>query len=237
MTWLIVALAGLLGGTVQGLTGFGAVIMMMILLPNILPIDQSAGVAGVMMLGSVSTLVYRYHHAIKFRQIILPFLIYASVATGSVHLGHVLDVHLLRLLLGGLLVGLSLYFTLNHRGNTQPFPWYVAGCFMIVSGFFNGLFGIGGPLMALYFLSLAHSMPEYLANLQTFFLIDTFYITSIRVANGILTMQHIPLILIGMVGAVTGTVIASHVATRLNIATIKRIIYVFIGLSGLYYLL
>lgn len=49
MTWLIVALAGLLGGTVQGLTGFGAVIMMMILLPNILPIDQSAGVAGVMM--------------------------------------------------------------------------------------------------------------------------------------------------------------------------------------------
>ncbi len=108
---------------------------------------------------------------------------------------------------------------------------------MIVSGFFNGLFGIGGPLMALYFLSLAHSMPEYLANLQTFFLIDTFYITSIRVANGILTMQHIPLILIGMVGAVTGTVIASHVVTRLNIATIKRIIYVFIGLSGLYYLL
>lgn len=155
MTWLIVLFAGFCGGLVQGLTGFGAVIIMMIFLPTILPIDQSAGVAGLMMLGSVITLVYRNRRDIHLSRIIIPFLVYASVATWSVHLGHVLDVHLLRMLLGGLLVALSLYFTFSKRSDTASYPWFIAGLFMIISGFFNGLFGIGGPLMALYFLSKA----------------------------------------------------------------------------------
>lgn len=237
MTWLIVLFAGFCGGLVQGLTGFGAVIIMMIFLPTILPIDQSAGVAGLMMLGSVITLVYRNRRDIHLSRIIIPFLVYASVATWSVHLGHVLDVHLLRMLLGGLLVALSLYFTFSKRSDTASYPWFIAGLFMIISGFFNGLFGIGGPLMALYFLSKARSLSQYLADLQTFFLIDTFYITSLRVANGIVTGQLVPFILIGMVGAITGTIIAAHLLTRMNVETMKHVIYVFIGASGLYYLL
>jgi len=237
LTWFIVLFAGLCGGLVQGLTGFGAVIMIMIFLPNILPIDQSAGVAGVMMLGSVLTLVYRNRHEIRLTRIIIPFLVYASVATWSVHLGHVLDVHLLRMLLGGLLVALSIYFSFSKRQGDSQYPWFIAGIFMIISGFFNGLFGIGGPLMALYFLSKAHSMSQYLADLQTFFLIDTFYITSLRVVNGIVTIHLVPLILIGMLGAIIGTMVAAHLLNRLNVTTMKRLIYVFIGLSGLYYLL
>lgn len=236
VTWFIILIAGFLGGLVQGLTGFGAVIIMMIFLPTILPIDQSAGVAGLMMLGSVLTLVYRNRHEIQLKRIIIPFLIYASVASWSVHLGHVLDVHLLRMLLGALLVALSGYFSFSKRSGNTSYPWFIAGLFMIISGFFNGLFGIGGPLMALYFLSKSHSMSQYLANLQTFFLIDTFYITTLRVTSGILTTHHIPFILIGMVGAVTGTTIAAHLLNRMNVTTIKRIIYVFIGASGFYYL-
>lgn len=236
MAWLVVIIAGFLGGLVQGLTGFGAVIIMMIFLPNILPIDQSAGVAGLMMLGSVVTLVVRNRHEIRLKRIIIPFLVYASVASWSVHLGHVLDVHLLRMMLGGLLVALSLYFSLHKNSGDTAYPWVVAGAFMIISGFFNGLFGIGGPLMALYFLSKAQSLSQYLADLQTFFLIDTFYITTLRVASGIVTAHLVPFILIGMLGAITGTTIAAHLQTRLNVATMKRVIYAFIGLSGLYYL-
>jgi len=50
------------------------------------------------------------------------------------------------------------------------------------------------------------------------------------------TIHLVPLILIGMVGAITGTMIAAHLLNRLNVTTMKRLIYVFIGLSGLYYL-
>src|SRR5699024_6410900 len=109
MTWFLIILFGFLAGLVQGLTGFGAAIMMMIFLPSILPIAESAGVASLIMAASVLTLVLRYRHDIHLKRIIIPFLVYASVAAWSVHLVKVLDVHLLRMLLGGLLIALSLY--------------------------------------------------------------------------------------------------------------------------------
>lgn len=236
MTWALIAFPALLAGLVQGLTGFGAVIIMMIFFPTILPIAQAAGIGGVIMLTSVLGLTLRYRHYIQIKQLILPFIIYAAVATWSVHLGHILDTHLLRMMLGGLLVVLCLYFTLFKNAGDRHYPWYVAGGFMVISGFFNGLFGIGGPLMALYYLSRSHSMPEYIGNIQGFFLIDTFYIASVRVANGILTVHDIPYILLGMVTASLGTIIAARLLTRLDGETVKKWIYGFIGLSGLYYL-
>lgn len=237
MAWLLVLLPAMLAGLVQGLTGFGAAIIMMIFLPQLLPMDQSAGVAGLIMFASVVTLTWRYRYAVHVKKIIIPFIIYASVAAWSVHLGQVLDVQLLRRLLGGLLVGLAVYFTVSRRETTCQFPWYVAGMFMIVSGFFNGLFGIGGPLMALYFLSLAKSTAEYVGNLQAFFLIDVFYITTIRVINGILTPSVTPWIAIGMVGAFVGTAVAARILPKLPMTAVKQLIYVFIGLSGGYYLI
>ncbi|AVK63831.1 permease [Lactobacillus sp. CBA3606] len=236
MTWLLVFLPGLLAGLVQGLTGFGAAIMMMIFLPMLLPMDQSAGVAGLIMAASVITLVIRYHRQVQIKRVIIPFLVYASVAAWSVQLGQVLDVQLLRRLLGGLLVGLAGYFTLTKQAGTRPYPWFVAGIFMIVSGFFNGLFGIGGPLMALYFLSISKTTATYIGNLQTFFLIDIIYITSVRVVSGILTVKVLPLVLIGMAGAIVGTAIATQILPKLAMPVVRRGIYTLIGLSGLYYL-
>ncbi|AUH38206.1 permease [Lactiplantibacillus plantarum] len=237
MVWLLVFLPGLLAGLVQGLTGFGAAIVMMIFLPQLFPIAQSAAVAGVIMAASVITLVWRYHQHIHFRQIIVPFIVYASVAAYSVHLGQVLDVQLLRRLLGALLVSLAGYFSLSKRAANQTYPWWLAGLFMIISGFFNGLFGIGGPLMDLYFLSLADTTADYLGNLQTFFLIDVVYISTVRVLNGILTPVLLPHIMIGMVGAVIGTALAARILSRLPMTTVRHLIYLFIGLSGGYYLI
>lgn len=237
MTWLLVLLPAFLSGLVQGLTGFGAAIIMMIFLPQLLPMAQGAGVAGVIMLASVIPMVWKYRKYVHFKQIIVPFIVYASVAAWSVHLSKVLDIQLLRHLLGGLLVILAIYFTLNRKAGASHYPWYVAGAFMIISGFFNGLFGIGGPLMALYFLSLADSTADYLGNLQTFFLIDVFYITTVRILNGILVPAVVPLILIGMVGAVIGTAVAARILPRLPMNVVRQGIYLFIGLSGCYYLL
>jgi len=57
------------------LTGFGAAIVMMIFLPQLFPIAQSAAVAGVIMAASVLTLVWRNRHHIHLRQIIIPFIV------------------------------------------------------------------------------------------------------------------------------------------------------------------
>lgn len=236
MTWLLIIFPAMLGGFVQGLTGFGAVIIMMIFFPSILPIDQAAGIGSVSMLASMIGLTIRYRHYFNFKRIIVPFIVYASVATWSVHLSHVLDTHILRMMLGGLLVALYLYFTLVKSAGSRKYPWYIAGCFMIISGFFNGLLGIGGPLMALYFLSLSHSVPEYTASIQSFFMIDVFYINTVRVFNGILVPHDISYIIVGMISAGIGTIIAARLATKLDDTTFRKWVYRFIGVSGIYYL-
>ena len=236
MLWFFIIFPAMLAGLVQGLTGFGTGIVLMIFLPAILPMSTSAGVAALIPMVSIAIMVHRYHNALHFKRLIWPFLVYASVATWSIHLGKVLDVTFLKLMLGCLLCVLSLYFLFVKSAANRHYPLVVAVIFTIISGFFNGLFGIGGPLMALYFLSLAESKETYMASIQTFFLIDMTYVTGVRLANGIFTPQDLPIILVGILGAVIGTIIANHLLTRLNLDVIRQIIYVFIGCSGVFYL-
>ncbi|MFD1393347.1 sulfite exporter TauE/SafE family protein [Lacticaseibacillus jixianensis] len=236
MDWLLILIPAFFAALVQGITGFGSVIIMMIFFPAILPIAEAAGLGGVVMLSCTASLAWRYRRDFHFKQVIGPFLIYASVATWSVHLGRVLDTHVLRLLLGVLLVALALYFILVKSAGDRRYPLAIALGFMVISGFFNGLFGIGGPLMALYFLSLSTSVPTYMGNLQGFFLLDTIYITSVRVASGILTPALIPYIIGGIIAATLGTVLATRLSAKWDLTQIKPLIYGFIGLSGLYYL-
>ncbi len=190
--FIFVLLPAILAGIVQGVTGFGSAIVLMVFLPTILPIPQSAGVASLIMSVSNIMLAWRYRRNIKIKRIIWPFIVYASVAFMALQLVNSINVHLLKALLGGLLVALSLYFLFVKSEGKKHYPIYVAIIFMIVSGFFNGLFGIGGPLMALYFLSLANTKEEYLASIQAFFLIDQLYITSIRFYNAFLVSMTSP---------------------------------------------
>ncbi|WP_461225616.1 sulfite exporter TauE/SafE family protein [Lacticaseibacillus suihuaensis] len=238
MSWIWVMLgAGTLAGLVQGVTGFGSGIMMMIFLPALLPIGRSAGVSTLTMVVANVMMVWRYRHALKWRRLPVPFLIYSAVATWSVHLGTRLPVPTLKALLGALLIAIATYFTLRRDAGTHRFATWVALVFMVVSGFFNGLFGIGGPLMALYFLTLADSKAEYLASIQTFFMLDTLYVTTIRFASGVLHLGDLRLVALGLVGGLLGTLIANRIVVRLDVAAISRLVYVFIGLSGAYYLL
>ncbi|WP_155287097.1 sulfite exporter TauE/SafE family protein [Lacticaseibacillus zhaodongensis] len=234
---IVMLLPGLMAGLVQGLTGFGSGIILMIFLPGLLPISQGAGVSTLTMAAANLMMVWRYRKSIKWGRLIIPFIIYSTVATLSVHLGLVLDTHILRMLLGGLLIALSLYFTLYKSASAKRYPLFIAGIFMIISGFFNGLFGIGGPLMALYFLTLARTKEEYLASIQTFFMLDTIYVSTLRFATHVLSFGDLKFVLFGMIGSLVGTAIANRLITRMDTDRVKELVYIFIGISGLYYLI
>lgn len=236
MAWLWLVLPGLLAGFVQGVTGFGSGIILMIFLPFFLPVGAAAGVSTLIMFVATALLAWRYRHFLQWRRLIGPFIVYAGVATWSVHLGQQLNVNVLRMLLGGLLIALSAYFSLSRPRDAKPYPLVINLIFMIISGFFNGLFGIGGPLMALYYLMMARRKEEYLASIQTFFLMDGIYVTALRFSQGILQPQDLWFVLAGMVGALIGTAAANRLVDRLDTKMIKRIVYIFIGISGIYYL-
>lgn len=234
---LIMLLPGLLAGLVQGITGFGSGIILMIFLPALVPIGRAAGISTLTMFVATVLVAWRYRKSLQWRQLVMPFIVYSAVATYSVHLGKMLDTGMMRMLLGGLLVALSAYFTLHKGREAKPYPLVVNVIFMVISGFFNGLFGIGGPLMALYYLMMAKTKEAYLASIQTFFVMDGIYVTALRFSQGILHIGDMKIVLLGMVGALVGTAIANRLVTRMNTERVKQIVYVFIGISGLYYLL
>lgn len=240
MSWVFVMLlAAMMAGFVQGVTGFGSGIIMMIFLPYLLPINQSAGVSTLTMVVANIMVVWHYRKYLKWQRLVLPFVIYMSTAIFSVYLSKSMATGHLKLLLGILLVTLATYYLIMniHSIKLKNIPIYIMVVFAIISGFFNGLFGIGGPLMALYFLTISDSKENYLASIQTFFLIDTFCITSIRFASGILTLGNLKFVFIGIIGAVIGTILANRLVKHLNLKVISLCIYGFIGFSGLYYLI
>jgi len=229
----------LMAGFVQGVTGFGSGIVMMIFLPHLLPINQSAGVSTLTMLVATVMLAWKYRKYLKWQKLVAPFSIYIVVAIGALYWSKYLASGHLKILLGILLVVLSLYYLfMNIRSITiKAIPIYLMIIFAMISGFFNGMFGIGGPLMALYFLTISDSKENYLASIQTFFLVDTLLMTSLRFANGILNLDSLKYVLMGIIGAIIGTILANHLVKHLNIKVMTLFIYIFIGLSGLYYLL
>lgn len=64
------------------------------------------------------------------------------------------------------------------------------------------MFGIGGPLMALYFLTISKTKETYLASIQAFFLIDTVIMTSLRFSMGVLDLNSLKYVAVGIIGAV-----------------------------------
>jgi uncharacterized membrane protein YfcA len=121
--------------------------------------------------------------------------------------------------------------------NVSSIPLIIMVIFSIISGFFNGMFGIGGPLMALYFLTISKTKETYLASIQAFFLIDTVIMTSLRFSMGVLDLNSLKYVAVGIIGAVIGTILANRLVRHLNINVMTIFIYIFIGISGLYYLI
>ena len=72
MVYVLLMIAALGSGIVQGVTGFGAGVLMMLVLANLFDLPQAAGLSGMIGLTLVSTMAFRYRSAINFRIIIWP---------------------------------------------------------------------------------------------------------------------------------------------------------------------
>lgn len=227
----------LLGGLTQGTCGFGCGIFAMLGFSAYLPVPQAAAVTSIINLGLTLPMVLRYRKHLTLRRILLPYLVYTVSAVLIIRISAGLDGALLKRVFGGFLLALSVYhFTLRGRQPARWTPWLAALAF-IVSGLGSGLFGVGGPLLVLYFLANTDSKEEFLADTQMIFVLGAIPSLYTRVTSGLLTPAHVPFLIPGLIGVLCGFWIAGKVVDRIDKARLTRIIYAAIGLSGLLYLL
>lgn len=232
MIWTVIIMA-FLGGMVQGITGFGGGIVMMMVFPMLFPLTQAAGINAAILVFLNSTMVFVYRKHIDLKMVLPVFLFSIVVSSATIQIAAGASSLIIKKLFGGFLVLLSIYY-LFIKKDSRPAPMNLAVSllFLTVSAVCDGLFGVCGPMLVVYFLARCEERYDYLANLTTSFLLLGGYNTCFRIYTGILQAEHLLYILCGAAAIITGGLIAKKIADKLNAELLTKAIYIMIAVSG-----
>lgn len=219
---------------VQRTTGFGFGIFIMTMLPYLMPsYGEATTLSG--LLASVTSLMLtlKYRKLIAWRKLLPILLTFLIVSFFAVRLLAVLKNDILRYILGITLILASAYF------------WFFSGKIKVkaniptqtglgfLSGIMGGLFGMQGPPAVLYFLQVSKTKEEYTAIAQAYFLFGNMVMTIYRAYSGFLTDNVMISWCWALPAVFLGTLIGNMVFKRLSMPLLRKIVYVYIGLSGI----
>ena len=239
MELIITGLVAGVGGLVQGVTGFGSGIIMMMILPYFFAVPSAAGISNAISIVLLVSMIWSYRKYIKWRELIMPIALYLAVCSGAIIFGSSVDGGVMKKALGVFLVMLSIYFLFiaKKAGEKRGLGIPVKLFFIVASGICEGMFGIGGPLLVIYYLNSTDDSKEYLGMLSSAFIIGCTYNTIFRVIRGIILPEHFAAIAAGGIGIFIGSMIAKKLVDKLNPELIKKFTYLMIGLAGVLFLI
>lgn len=168
MNMIAIILLTIAVGFIQTVTGFGAGIINMLILPLLFGITVSAGISGMVTLFLNIALVLHYHKYINYQKIILPVIVTVIMSTLAIKLSVILPVKTLKLIFSIFIIVLAVYFNFFNGIKLKDKPLTAIICSML-AGAGNGLFGISGPPMVLYSLSASKEKEEYLGIILRYF--------------------------------------------------------------------
>ncbi len=230
---LCVFLASIGGGLVQASTGFGFGIIVMLFLPIFLPILKSSALSTLMGATACFSLAWKYRKYATPKVAIMPAIVYFVFSFAAIRFAVGADFGKLKAFFGLFLMAIAVYFIFfseKIKIRATPLSALICGG---ISGIASGLFGIGGPPMAIYMLSIAgDDKNKYIANSQLFFSITCIYTTGLRILNGIITPDLLPFLVPGIVGMFIGKGAGSKIVEKIDAKQMKKLIYVFLAFSG-----
>ncbi len=233
MLYLSIIFSCIIAGVIQGVSGFGAGIVFMSVVPFFLSLLSSAAISNVMGLVLNILMVYRYRHHIQKEHILIPSLFFIIGSTLSIYGSTYIDLSYLKILFGLFLIILAIYFYFfSEKTKIQAnlLTMFLCG---FISGVCDGLFGVGGPLMVLFFLALTTRKEDYLGTISTFFFIVCTFNLGLRIYRGLLTIDLLPYSLCAVLFVLIGLFLGNKIVDRVNDQKLKQITYLLIGISGM----
>lgn len=230
--WIILPLIAGLGGVVHTVTGFGSGIVMMLFLPYFWGMASAPALSGSINLFLSLVLAIQFRKTIRVRLFLLPIIPYLLGSTLSIYALSGFDMRMVAIAFGAFLILLSVYFIFIAKHMTVNPTWQAAVVCGGLSGITAGLFGIGGPLMALYFLAITDSKESYTGNLQGMFTCTCLCNTLTRISRGYYTLDLLPLTFLGLISIYIGKVIGLRLLDKMDPNLVRKIVYLFVGVSG-----
>ena len=234
MKLIAVAAASFAAGFLQGCTGFGAVMIMMIFLPFFYPMTDAVGIANATTIAGNIYVAYQYRKHFSIKTALYPAVISMAVNGAAIIMSVNADKTAVKKAFGLFLVILAIYYLFFSRKKEWKLSLPVRISLIVLFAISSAFFGIGGPLMAIYFMSVTETREEYLGSIQFFFMLTSLFNIIFRTAAGLLTQEHIIPILIGMAGVIISGMISRPLVRKMNVRHAEILTYIFIGLTGIY---
>ena len=201
MEFIVILLILFIGSLIQGASGFGFGLISMGLLPVFLPLKNSTLL--VVFLVSIISLevVRKYYRYIQWQTMTI---VLTSALIGRVFSFFVLDTFgemlILKKILGFLLIGMVFaHFMATKRETHRRFANHPLFAILLtgLGGFIGGVFAVGGPFFVFYFLMHNPDKRNYIANLQTTFLVTNSFTLLLHGLNGDFHSFHFSYMLTG----------------------------------------
>lgn len=222
------------GSFIQRVSGFGFGIFIMTILPHLMPsYGESTALSG-MLAGSMSIVVaLRMRKFIVWKEVLPILIIFGIVSFFAVGAVANFDDKFLKHILGGILIAISVYFFfISEKIKLKP-TLFVQSILGIISGLMGGFFAMQGPPSILYFLASCENKEKYIAHSQVYFALGNLMMTFFRAGNGFLTSAVGFAYGCGILGVVAGLLIGGRVFKKIPHKVLKKIVYLYMAISGI----
>lgn len=218
----------------QRLTGFGFGIFIMAVLPHIMPsYGEATALSGLLALIGVSITAARMYKHLVWSKLWPLLLTFCIVSFFAISLVGKTDSGLLKHILGGVLIVISIYFFIISDKLRMSTGIPVQIGMGALSGIMGGLFAMQGPPAVIYFLSCTKTKEEYAAISSFFFIIGNVVMTVFRATQGFVTKAVGISWLIGLPAVLLGLWIGGKVYDRMPINVMKKAVYAFMAVAGI----
>jgi uncharacterized protein len=229
---ILICLIALLAGFIQGLSGFGSVLVSLPLMVLFLDIRMAVPLVSIWGM-TINTILLVQLRAHLRRQHILPLILAAvpAIPLGIYFLKYA-DARIMEMLLGGLLVIFSGYFVWSgaRTRKLSVASRYVAG---FCSGFLGGSLSMSGPPVILYTTLQPWDKDEIKSTLTGYFFLSGLIIILAQALSGLVTRTVLTVSLLSVPFIIFGVILGSKVYCRLETDRYRQVVVGLITLLGL----
>lgn len=233
-TIIILVLLCICASFIQRVSGFGFGVFIMTMLPFIMPSYGEATTLSGMLAGMQSLYVFiRMRRLVNWPRLLPILLTFLVVSFFAVNCVSYIEGLYLKQILGGVLIALSIFF-LFISDHIHVRPTLTMQLSMgSLSGVMGGLFAMQGPPAVMYFVASERDKDSYMAMAQAYFFVGNAFMTIYRANSGFLTETVGICWLYALGGIIVGAIIGKMVFDRISIILLRKIIYIYMAISGL----
>ncbi len=238
MEYCIVLLGCALGSGLNIVCGFGLGVFCMMFFPYVLgDTMEAAALINIVAFTQAAIFCLKYRKHTDWKLLLVPIAAYFVFSFLTVRFASGLKNDTMRMLLGGFMLALSLYFFfVARRVRLRPCTrnGILAGG---LGGIMSGLFSIGGPPVGLYFSAATEEKETYLATIQSYYTLSNAYIIGLRAAHGSITPHVLTAAIFALAGMGLGSFLGNTIFQKLHADHLRKAMYAMMAVSGVVMLL